>query len=97
MVAKGYAQVKGMDYHDTFAPVAKVTTILSLLAVAVNKIWELHQLDVNNAFLHCNLDEEIFMHIPQGFCKLGYSLSLSTSKVSLWPSTSLEAMVSQIY
>ncbi|RVW70009.1 Retrovirus-related Pol polyprotein from transposon RE1 [Vitis vinifera] len=83
LVARGFTQSYGIDYQETFAPVAKLNTIRILLSLAVNQDWCLQQLDIKNVFLNGDLEEEVYMEIPPGFeeskaknqvCKLQKSL-----------------------
>ena len=95
-VAQGYSQVRGVDYEVVFSPVARYTSVRSLLALANAKDLEIHQMDVKTAFLNGSLDCEIYMSQPEGFvdpdrpnhvCKLKKSIYGLKQSARCWNTT----------
>ncbi|XP_075112206.1 uncharacterized protein LOC142182134 [Nicotiana tabacum] len=80
LVAKRYSQKEGLDYQETFSPVVKIVTVRSVIAIAVAKGWVLHQMNVYNTFLQGDLEEEVYMDLPQGF---SYSAGKTQRKYSI--------------
>ncbi|KAG7560507.1 Retrotransposon gag domain [Arabidopsis thaliana x Arabidopsis arenosa] len=67
LVAKGYTQKEGVDFNETFSPVVKLTSVKFILAISAIHGFSLSQLDISNAFLNGDLDEEIYMRLPPGY------------------------------
>ncbi|KAI3789909.1 hypothetical protein L2E82_02715 [Cichorium intybus] len=84
LVARGFSQQYGLDYEDTFSPVAKLTTIRVLLALAASKGWNLWQMDVSNAFLYGDLDHVIHMEQPMGFVSVQHPKFVCKLKKALY-------------
>jgi hypothetical protein len=85
LVAKGYSQILGIDYNDIFSPVVKHSFIRILLSIVAMHDYELEQLDVKTAFLHGELEEDIYMSQPEGFViHRKEKPCVQTKEVSLW-------------
>nr|CAN63433.1 hypothetical protein VITISV_033829 [Vitis vinifera] len=84
LVVKGYAQMFGVDFSETFAPVARLDTIRMLLALAAQRKWKIYKLDVKSAFLNGYLEEEIFVEQPEGFAIKGKEEKVYLLKKALY-------------
>ena len=76
LIAKGYTQVKGTDYDETYTPVASYDSLRFLLAIAAHYGWIPLQFDVKSAFLYGDLNENIYMTLPSGYREVGHYVKL---------------------
>lgn len=102
LVAKGYTQEYGVDFLENISPVVRMTTIRCIIAIAASKNWVLHHLNINNAFLHGDLHEDVYMKVPDGLphspnmvCKLKMSLYGLKQASRQWFSKLSHALLSQ--
>jgi hypothetical protein len=84
LVVKGYAQRRGIDYDEVFAPVARLDTVRLLVALATHSGWEIHHMDVKSAFLNGELQEEVFVQQPEGYVKKGSEHKVLKLKKALY-------------
>ncbi|ONK80560.1 uncharacterized protein A4U43_C01F19190 [Asparagus officinalis] len=84
LVVKGYAQLEGVDYNEVFSPIVKYSSIQILLALVAQLDLDLVQMDVKTAFLHGDLDEEIYMTQPMGYKAAGREELVCKLKKSLY-------------
>jgi len=71
VVAKGYSQIHRVDYTDTYAPVARMESMRTILHIGATLDWEINQLDIKTAFLNGDLEEEVYMEQPEGWKEAG--------------------------
>lgn len=84
LAAKGYTQQHGVDYGEVFAPVARLDTIRLVISLAAQKEWTIYQLDVKSAFMHGELNEEVFIEQPPGYEAKGNEQKVYKLKKALY-------------
>ena len=96
-MVKGFQQLRDIDYTEVFSPVVKMTTIRLVLSIVAAEDLHLEQLDVKTAFLHGDLDEDIYMQQPEGFKAPGREeLVCRLQKKSLWIEAGSEIVVQKV-
>lgn len=86
LVAQGYGQKKNVDYFETYAPVANMSTIRLLLAMSICEGWQTHHLDLKCVYLYGELTEEIYMKLPPGYSEVDTKVG-KTEGTPLWAKT----------
>nr|KYP44586.1 Retrovirus-related Pol polyprotein from transposon TNT 1-94 [Cajanus cajan] len=84
LVAKGYTQEEGIDYGEIFAPVARLETVRTVIAIAATKRWSIYQLDIKSAFLHGEINEDVYLEQPPGYVCQGREHQVYKLKKALY-------------
>lgn len=84
LVVKGYEQIPGVDYHETFCPVVRFSTLRCMFAIAAKQDYDIDHLDVVTAFLNGDLEEEVYMEQPEGFIKKGCEKQVCKLKKAIY-------------
>ncbi|RDX77849.1 hypothetical protein CR513_41959, partial [Mucuna pruriens] len=102
LVTKGYTQTYGIDYEETFAPIAKMNLVRVIISLVTHYGWNLQQFDVKNVFFHGDLEEEVYMEISSGFyshneknkvCKLKKALYRLKQFTQAWFGRFVQVMI----
>ena len=83
-VARGFSQKEGIDYEETFAPVARYNSIWAIISLASVMGWKLHQMDMKTAFLNGVFEEEVYIEQPEGFVVHGSNSHVCRLKKALY-------------
>ena len=83
-VARGFTQKEGIDYDETFAPVARYTTIRTIISLVVVFGWKLHYMDVKTSFLNGKIEKEVYIEQPEGFVTHGKKTHVCKLKKALY-------------
>jgi hypothetical protein len=92
-VARGFSQIEGVDYNETFALVARYPSIRTIIAIAAKMGWSIHQMDVKTTFLNGFIEEEVYIEQPQGFEVSDRETHVSFEKGTLWTKASSPSLV----
>ena len=84
MVARGFTQQLSIDFNEMFAPIACMDTVRTVLAIAAQNKWPVHQMDVKSAFLNGYLEEELYVEQPQGYEVPRQELKVYDEKGIIW-------------
>ena len=83
-MAQGFSQIKGIDYEETFAPIARYSSIRTILALSAQMGWKIHQMDAKTVFLNGIIEEEVYIEQPKGFQIFGSELHVCQLKRELY-------------
>lgn len=82
-VARGFSQVEGIDYDETFTPIARYSSIRSILALSAQMGWKIHLMDVKTTFLNGMIEEEVYIEQPEGFETFDHESHVCRLKIAL--------------